>query len=472
MKSSENFGPRDRKQFRRVAEEMPIAVVELDTELKVVYANQYTLNVLGLTQADIEAGIHAEELVAPEQVGMIHAGLKQLATGAKPTPVSLRLLRRRQIQVLTETFAQRLMSGGKLTGFLVYGFDLSRRVVVEDKMRDQMDMFQMIIEHASAGICVVDNEYHLEYANDSLCDITGRTRSEILTHDFREFLHPDSTDLVSDRYRRRQSGESVPSSYDIKVLTKDGLVREVRLNSRTMTSRGGQVKTVVQAIDITDEKEKENRLQESEHRYRTLIETMDSGFGVDDESGTMVLVNAALCRMLGYESVNEIIGRPFYEIVHGWSKETADEKRKARQEGRFDHYEAELIHKSGGLVPAMISASPLYDLSGKYIGSFGIFTDVSELKSTEEEAHFLLDLLLHDIGNQLQLILAGADLLDTRHSTPEVQSARRYVTEGANRCIELITKVRRAEEAKSEPLVVVDLIDVLMPEITLLSKQY
>ncbi len=472
MKSSESFGPRDRAQFRRVAEEMPIAVVELDTELKVVYANQYTLNLLGLTQVDIEAGVHAEELVAPEQVGMIHEGLKQLATGAKPTSVSLRLLRQKQIQVLTETFAQRLMSGGKLTGFLVYGFDLSRRAVVQDKMRDQMDLFQMIIEHAYAGICVIDGEYHVEYANDRLCDITGRTRTEILGHDFRDFLHPSSVDIVSDRYRRRQNGESVPPVYDIKVLTKEGVVREVRLSSRTMTSRGGQVKTVAQAIDITSEKEKEKQLQESEHRYRTLVETMDSGFGVDDDSGTLVLVNAALCRMLGYESVDELVGRPFYEIVQGWSKENADEKRKARREGRFEHYEVELIHKSGGLIPAMISASPLFDSTGKYIGSFGIFTDVSELKSAEEEAHFLLDLLLHDIGNQLQLILAGADLLDTRHSTPEVQSARRYVTEGANRCIELITKVRRAEEAKSEPLVVVDLIDVIMPEITLLSKQY
>jgi len=472
MNSSENFGPRERAQFRRFAEDVPIAVVELDTELRVIYANQYTLNLLGFTQSDIEAGVRAEQLVAPEQIGMIHEGLKQLASGAKPTSVSLRLLRRGQIHVLTETFAQRLMSGDKLTGFLVYAFDLSRRVVVEDKMRDQMDLFQMIIEHAYAGICVIDGEYHVEYANDRLCDITGRTRSEILGHDFREFLHPDSLDLVSDRYRRRQNGESVPPGYDIKVQTKDGLVRDVRLSSRTMTSRGGQVKTVAQAIDITDEREKERRLQESEHRYRTLVETMDSGFGVDDESGTMVLVNAALCRMLGYESVGELVGRPSYSIMHGWSKENFDQRMKARREGRFEHYEVELVHKLGGLVPAMISASPLFDSSGTYIGSFGIFTDVSELKSAEEEAHFLLDLLLHDIGNQLQLILAGADLLDTRHSTPEVQSARHYVTEGANRCIELITKVRRAEEAKSEPLVVVDLIDVLMPEITLLSKQY
>lgn len=459
-------------QFRQIAEEMPLAIAELDSDLKIVYANRYALDLLGLTASNLKAGIYADQLVVPEQVRMIHEGLEQLAAGAKPTSMSLRLLRREGIQVLTEIFAQPIVSEGKLTGFIVYAFDLSRRAAVEEKLGEETDLLRMLIEHSYSGICVVDDKYCLEYVNDRLCDITGRSRSEILGHDFREFLHSGSLAFTEETYQKRQAGARVPSDYEIKVVHKDGSVRDVAVSSRSMVGRSGRIKTIVQAVDVTDERERERRLETSEHRYRTLVETMDSGLAVDDEKGRIVLVNAALCKMLGYDSNEEIVGRPTTDMIHGWSREDVEEKMKARREGRVEHYDVDLIRKSGPLVPTMVAASPLFDSAGKYSGSFAIFTDVSELKSAEEEARFLLDLLLHDVGNQLQLILAGADLLDTGSATPEVENARRYVTEGANRCIELITKVRRAEEAKAEPLVTVDLIQVLEAEIRLLSRQY
>ncbi|RDE15383.1 MAG: hypothetical protein C4K47_02780 [Candidatus Thorarchaeota archaeon] len=459
-------------QFRQLAEEMPLAVIELDANLNIVHVNSSALDLLGLKLSDIEAGVHADQLVVPEQVRMVHEGLKQLAAGAKPTSMSLRLLRRDGVQVLTEVFAQPLKSGSRVTGFLAYIFDLSRRAAKEEKIGEEMDLLRAFVEHASVGICVIDDKYQIEYANDALCDITGTSRSEILGHDFREFLHPDSIALTAERYRRRQAGEQVPAEYDIKVPHKDGTLRIVEFTSRTITSRRGQTKTVAQAVDATEERDRESRLQTSEHRYRTLVETMDSGLAVDDDKSSIVLVNAALCRMLGYDSSEDLVGRPITDMIYGWSKEDVEEKMKARRAGRVEHYDVDLIRKSGALVPAMVAASPLFDPVGKYFGSFAIFTDVSELKSAEEEARFLLDLLLHDVGNQLQLILAGADLLDNGSVTPEVENARRYVTEGANRCIELINKVRRAEEAKAEPLVTVDLMDVLDAEIHLLSRQY
>lgn len=470
--SPKNNGLPDRSQFRLFAEDMPVAVIELDTDLKVVYANRHALDLLGLTDSDIKAGIHTDQLVVPEQVHMIHESLRQLAAGAKPTSMSVRLLRRKSIQVLTEGFAQPIFSGNKLTGFLTYLFDLSRRAVVEDRMKDEMDMFRMIIEHTYTGMFVVDDKYTFEYINDRLCDILERPHSEVQGHDFREFLHPESLELTADRYRRRQAGEGVPSEYDIKVLRSDGTVRELLLISRTMTNRRGQVKTVAQVMDLTEEKERERKLKASEHRYRALVETMDSGLAVDNNSGQVTFANYALCRMLGYDSSDDLIGRPVTDIIQGWSKEDVEEKMKARREGRVEHYDIDLIRKSGALAPAMVAASPLFDSDGEYLGSFAIFTDVSELKSAEEEARFLLDLLLHDVGNQLQLILAGADLLDNGSATPEVENARLYVTEGANRCIELINKVRRAEEAKAEPLVTVDLMEVLDAESRLLSRQY
>ena len=100
-----------------------------------------------------------------------------------------------------------------------------------------------------------------------------------------------------------------------------------------------------------------------------------------------------------------------------------------------------------------------------------VFADISELKKTEAEVHFLLDLLLHDIGNQLQLILAGGDFLEKDSPGDQIMRSKRYVMDGALRCLELIQKVRRAEESKSEPIAARHLCTVIVAECELLYKQ-
>ncbi|MHA2081220.1 MAG: ATP-binding protein, partial [Candidatus Thorarchaeota archaeon] len=135
------------------------------------------------------------------------------------------------------------------------------------------------------------------------------------------------------------------------------------------------------------------------------------------------------------------------------------------------HYEALLKHRSGGLVPIMVSASPLQGPDGEFLGSIAIFTDISDLKKTEAEVYFLLDLLLHDIGNQLQLILAGGDFLEKDSPPDQIIRSKRYVMDGALRCLELIQKVRKAEESKTEPLGPMNLGKVVQVESELLFKQ-
>ncbi|MBY8996399.1 MAG: PAS domain S-box protein, partial [Candidatus Thorarchaeota archaeon] len=244
-----------------------------------------------------------------------------------------------------------------------------------------------------------------------------------------------------------------------------------RMNVGTIRGRDGQIKTVAQIIDVTDEKRSAHALQESERRYRSLIETMDSGLGVDNADGAMVMANDALCRMMGCDDPETLIGIPITDILQGWTENQMHEKMEERKEGKIEHYEALLKHKSGGVVPVMVSASPLQGHDGEFLGSIAIFTDISELKKTEAEVYFLLDLLLHDVGNQLQLILAGGDFLEKDSPPDQIMRSKRYVMDGALRCLELIQKVRKAEESKTEPIGPMNLGMVVQAETELLFKQ-
>ncbi|MHA3964534.1 MAG: PAS domain S-box protein [Candidatus Thorarchaeota archaeon SMTZ1-45] len=462
----------DRKSFREVADSMHIPVLEFDLEFILHYANRAALDLLKLDDRALEKGVTVHDLVAPEQQDLVDQGLELLSNGETPTSISLRVVRGDRVRVPTQVYTDRVVQNGNVVGFVVYIIDLSRRVAAEEKVLDRKEILEFLVDYYSfSGIIIVGNDYKFEYVNDKMCDILGRRRSELLGHDFREFLHPDSLDLVAERYVRRQKGESVPSVYEFKVVRKDGEVVDIRMNVGTIRSRDGQIKTVAQLIDITDEKRSAYALRESEHRYRSLIETMDSGLGVDNADGVMVLANDALCKMMGCDDPQTLIGIPITEILHGWTENRVHEKMEERKKGKIEHYEAMLKHKSGGTIPVMVSASPFLGPDGEFLGSIAIFTDISEMKKAEVEIYFLLDLLLHDIGNQLQLILAGGDFLEKDSSPEQIMRSKRYVMDGALRCLELIQKVRKAEEAKTEPLSPVDISYVISAESELLFKQ-
>ncbi|MGY5860982.1 MAG: PAS domain-containing sensor histidine kinase [Candidatus Thorarchaeota archaeon] len=456
---------------REVYDKISLSVVEFDDELNLLYANPTAQSLLGLKQSDINTGLHVANLIVPEQLKLVQEAFRRLRNGAEPTSLSLRALRNNAIQVPIEVFSDMIHYRGKLKGYVVYATDMTRRAQIEDKLREKSAFFKTAVENSLAGIFQVGHDFRFEYVNDRLCHIVGRTRSELLGHDFREFLHPDSVDLVAERYVKRQRGENVPSIYEFMILRKDGTPRDVEITSTTMMGRDGRMNTIAQLLDITEEVESKQALEESERRYRDLVETMDDGLAMDNENGMITYINDALCKMLGYAR-DEIIGLQGHEIFHSISKNGYGNKAIARAEGVTEHYEAELLTKNGATVPVMVSACPLPTENGDYMGSFALFTDISELKSVEAEARFLLDLILHDIGNQLQLVIAGADLANKESSPEVIETAQEYILDGAHRCIELIHKVRSAEESKIEPLRPMDLIEVLVGESLLLARQH
>lgn len=462
----------ERKQFREVADSMQIPVVEFDLEFSLVYANPSALSMLNLSNKVFSNGVHAMDLVVPEQHALVQQALTLLQEDVEPTSLSLRVITGGGIAIPCQIYADRIRTNGKINGFVVYVVDLSRRVATEEKILSRKEILEFMVDYYSfSGIIIVNEKYRFEYVNDKLCDILGRRRSEVLGHDFREFLHPDSLEIVAERYRKRQMGEEVPSVYEYKILRKDGEVRDIRMNVGAIRGNDGKIRTVAQLLDITEEKIGARALEESEHRYRNLVETMDSGLSVDNGDGRMILVNDALCRMLGYDSPADLIGKKITSILHGWTENNIAQKVADRKAGKMEHYEAQLLHKTGGVVPVMVSASPLLDRNDEYVGSMAVFADISELKKTEAEVHFLLDLLLHDIGNQLQLILAGGDFLEKDSPGEQILRSKRYIMDGALRCLELIQKVRRAEESKSEPLAPRHIHTVAIAESELLFKQ-
>jgi PAS domain S-box-containing protein len=125
-------------------------------------------------------------------------------------------------------------------------------------------------------------------------------------------------------------------------------------------------------------------LQESEAKYRRIVDTANEGIWVIDTESITTLANARMGRILGYQT-EEVIGRSLANFMFEEDLPDHDAKIAERRQGIHGHYERRYRHKDGHTVWLLTSAVPLLDSEGNYAGSFAMLTDITERKRIEQE---------------------------------------------------------------------------------------
>jgi PAS domain S-box-containing protein len=123
--------------------------------------------------------------------------------------------------------------------------------------------------------------------------------------------------------------------------------------------------------------------QDVETRYRTLVESMNEGMGIQDENDTIVFVNESFCRILGY-SKEELIGKNVYALFDDKNGDILKQQtEQRRQNEQISLYELKLIGKNKKEIHLLVSGHPFYDQSNDFSGTFALIIDITELKEKD-----------------------------------------------------------------------------------------
>jgi PAS domain S-box-containing protein len=148
-------------------------------------------------------------------------------------------------------------------------------------------------------------------------------------------------------------------------------------------SGGRLLGSVHVAHDVTEKKRAENALRDSQTRYRLLVETAQEGIGIVDPDENIVFVNQAYADMLGHMK-EELLGLNLRELTDEAEFAKYREGTRQRRQGKSSRYETVLRHKTSGSRHFSLSASPLFDDRGDFLGTVGLLTDITESKLAEQ----------------------------------------------------------------------------------------
>ncbi len=260
-----------------------------------------------------------------------------------------------------------------------FSFDLSERKKMEEALRESENKYRSLAETSSDLILTFDINGQLTYLSPAVKKITGYTGEEALSKNFWEFLAPEDVEPTIEKFKRGIAGEHIPL-YEINLVHKSGRRVPVELNvTSLMDADDKPVGRIVVARDITDRKNAENALRQSEARLKIFSQITREGIVIHDQGVTRD-ANRTLLDMLGY-SLDEIVGKNIIELV------VAPEYRALTYEKLKNPatrpYDIQAVKKDGTYVPVEISGFDFVNKSGKKMRAV-VARDISLRREMEQ----------------------------------------------------------------------------------------
>jgi len=269
---------------------------------------------------------------------------------------------------------------------IVFAEELTEEIIerrqAEEALRESEQRSRELAELLPVSVFELDVYGKFTYTNRCGLETFGYTREDL--HGGVKALQlfaQEERQRVEENIRKRMAGEEF-EDHEYTMLKKDG-TRLCGLLSTAPIIRNGNpagVRGIV--LDITDRKDAEEALRESEGKYRSVVERASDGIGIVQD-GLLKYANPRLADIGGY-AVEEVMGKPFADFVHPDDVAETVEcyTRRLQGDDAPARYETKLLHKSGRTVQAEVSGGVI--TYQNRTADLAIVRDITERKRAEE----------------------------------------------------------------------------------------
>ena len=270
---------------------------------------------------------------------------------------------------------------GKRAQVLVLAIDISERKRQDELLRQSEARFRNLYEHALAGIAVSDWDGRLRQCNPAFCALVGYSENELRGVHFSALVHPDDLDPYSDRGLR--TGEVSAIEIENRYVHKNGRPVWVRKIISTLPDETGKPSQFFAlAIDISERKQKEELLRESEARLQFALDAGGAGMWESSlERGEIIATDRAFA-MHGLPPGSPMTQDKALATVHADDRPKVEQAlRDTLETGAPFHVEYR-FQQSDGSVRWLDSQAKLRETGGQR-RLIGLVRDISRRKASE-----------------------------------------------------------------------------------------
>ena len=361
---------------------------------KWTFANRAAARLFGASGPEEVVGRPLLDSVEPAVRREVHQRIEHsAATGEVNLPIERRLVRLDGSLLDVDVLAIP-MTDGLTVGAQVIMRDITSRKRMEEALKEREERFRQITENIREAFYMVKADLsELLYVSPAYEGIVGRSREEVY-RDLRVFfaaIHPDDLGQVMADIANVRSGAEIEAR-EFRLLRPDGEVRWVLGRTVPVRSASGEVYRLAGvALDITERKHAEEKLKQSEERFRGVYENTTIGLYRTTPDGRIVMANPALLRMLGFATFDELAKRNLEESGYEPDYPRAEFRRRIENEGVVAGLESAWTKADGATVWVRESARLVRGDDGAALFYDGTVEDITERRRAE------LDLTLKNV---------------------------------------------------------------------------
>ncbi len=401
------------------------------------------------------------ELVAPESRAFIEERRRKIEQGFPvPQRYTFLALAKDGRKIPVEVSVSYVRIGEKMYVLGIYR-DIS-------EILKQKELYQSLFENLPVGV-VIHQDGKIVRCNKKAVEIGGaKFEDEIIGKPIIDFVHPDYRKIVTERIKKiLETGEEAPPIEE-KFLRLDGSVIDVEVRASMILWEG---KPAVQVIveDITEKKKLQDELmrkyrdeEELRLKFETIFKNISEGIYFQNDKGIIELANKEFCKIFGYKSEDELIGKTFDEFLEEIKEkvESGDVEielvRKHVAERKVLKY-PEMKLKDGRIIDRF--GCPIYDINGKYLGRVSICRDITEKKQKEREVLELQKFevlgqlasgIAHDFNNVLGIISGMLEIAKIKTEDKKILSYLDSALSASQRGAEVAKRLLQFSKKKPE----------------------
>ncbi len=438
-----------RRRFRDLANLLPQSIWETDEQGDFTFINQQGLESFGYSPEEVESGLNAYELFAPENREHARENMQKILDGKAVSGIEYTAQRKDGSTFPALIYASAITDADKPIGLRGVTVNITELKLAEEKRRESEERYRLLFERSSDAVFLLDQTTgRFVDCNDAAEHLTGRSAAEIRS------LTPDNIE-PSDalhQLQRLTSADNIQDPGEVTFTRPDGTRRTALLAA---TRLNGHFVFGI-ARDITERKQAEETLRSSEASLANAQRIAHLGSWDWDIQSNAFHLSEEASRIFALEPGEE--GEP-YEIlsrlVHPDDREFVQKSIvQALFEGKPYDYEYRILRPDGSEGVARVRGEVTFDSNDKPIRASGTIQDITEHRTLEKKVveyqelnemkNNLLSTVSHELRTPLAIIKGYSTLLLDYDEKLESEEKHEYVEsidKATSRLVELVNHI-------------------------------
>ena len=283
--------------------------------------------------------------------------------------------------------------------------NITERKQAVKELRKNEELLRRYYDNTLIGMAIIDVDKRFIQVNETLCDMTGYSREELMGMKWEELTYPDDLEAAQEKFKRILAGEFDSYVMDKRYIRKNRQVIHISVSAECSRKENGEVAYFAAFLqDITERKQLDEALRKSEEILRRYYDTKLIGMAIVDVDKNFTQVNETFCDMTGY-SREELLDMKWEDLTYPDTLETDREKFKQVLAGEIDSYvtDKRYIRKDRQIIHISVCAECSRKANGEVAYFAAFVQDITERKKAENNVRNSRE-RLRKLATKLQVV--------------------------------------------------------------------